>query len=215
MRPTQQNDMNFNIQKGSVKDVDSFDFPVPGHSLTDTPNSKAWDKPPQFTDADEAVEFIATKINKPETKENFLRLMAAGVSVEQIVNTVSLAGFSDGRWNPDLAELIKPPVAMLFVDMAIQNKIPVKIFEGNPHEEDEANRISPKDTLKVMKERQPEEFDKIMKMSQYIKNKEGQTEEPQPQGFMNIEKEPVRVEEEPVLTGEEQQAIIEEGGEVV
>jgi|TARA_Y100000310_G_scaffold96205_2_gene93972 hypothetical protein len=206
MRAVEQNDLNFNIKKGSVNDVDAFDFPVPGHSLTDIPNSKSWDKPPEFTDADEAVSFIAEKINKPEVKENFLRLMAAGVSVEQIVNTISLGGFSDGRWNPDLAEIIKPPVAMLLVDMAIKNKIPVKIFEGNPHEQDESQRISPQNTLKVMKERQPEEFDKIMKMSQYMKAKE---QEPESEGFINMEQ---QTEQLPI---EEEESIIEEGGEVV
>ena len=191
MNLKQEEDMNFNIKQGSVKENDEFNFPVPGHSLTDEPKKWTWDKPSQFTDPDEAVEFVASKVKEPKVSENFLRLMAAGVSVEQIVNTISLGGFSDGRWNPDVAEIIKPPIAMILVNMAIENKIPVVVFDGNPDEREEADRISPRDTLKVMKEKQPEEFNKIMAMSEHIKNKQPQQLEEeqvveQEQGFMNM-----------------------------
>ena len=179
MRPINQKhqeDMDFNLKQGSVSSTDSFNFPVPGHSLTD----------------------------EPKVSENFLRLMAAGVSVEQIVNTISLGGFSDGRWNPDIAEIIKPPIAMILVDMAIQNKIPVVVFEGDPKEKEEADRISPRDTLKVMKERQPEEFNKVMAMSEHIKNKQSEQQEkeiPQEQGFINMAE--TEQEVEPTLEGGE------------
>ena len=191
MNLKQEEDMNFNIKQGSVKENDEFNFPVPGHSLTDEPKKWMWDKPAQFTDPDMAVEFVASKVKEPKVSENFLRLMAAGVSVEQIVNTISLGGFSDGRWNPDVAEIIKPPIAMILVNMAIENKIPVVVFDGNPDEREEADRISPRDTLKVMKEKQPEEFNKIMAMSEHIKNKQPQQLEEeqvveQEQGFMNM-----------------------------
>lgn len=207
MRPINQKhqeDMNFNLKQGSVSSTDSFNFPVPGHSLTDEPKKWAWDKPAQFTDPDEAVEFVASKVKEPKVSENFLRLMAAGVSVEQIVNTISLGGFSDGRWNPDIAEIIKPPIAMILVDMAIQNKIPVVVFEGDPKEKEEADRISPRDTLKVMKERQPEEFNKVMAMSEHIKNKQSEQQEkeiPQEQGFINMAE--TEQEVEPTLEGGE------------
>ena len=187
MRTRQIDDIEFNKKQGSISKIDSFDMPVPGHSMTDEPKKWPWDKPPEFTDPDEAVEFVADKIQKPEVKENFLRLMVSGISIEQIVNTIALGGFSDGRWSPDIAEVIKPPISVILIDMAIKNKIPVKIFEGNPNELDESRKMSPKNTLAVMKERNPEEFKKVMQSAQYIKDKPSMEEQPQEQGFIDME----------------------------
>ena len=187
MRTRQIDDIEFNKKQGSISKIDSFDMPVPGHSMTDEPKKWPWDKPPEFTDPDEAVEFVADKIQKPEVKENFLRLMVSGISIEQIVNTIALGGFSDGRWSPDIAEVIKPPISVILIDMAIKNKIPVKIFEGNPNELDESRKMSPKNTLAVMKERNPEEFKKVMQSAQYMKDKLAIEEQPQEQGFIDME----------------------------
>ena len=187
MRTRQIDDIEFNKKQGSISKIDSFDMPVPGHSMTDEPKKWPWDKPPEFTDPDEAVEFVADKIQKPEVKENFLRLMVSGISIEQIVNTIALGGFSDGRWSPDIAEIIKPPVSVILIDMAIKNKIPVKIFEGNPNELDESRKMSPKNTLAVMKERNPEEFKKVMQSAQYMKDKPSMEEQSQEQGFIDME----------------------------
>ena len=187
MRARQIDDIGFNKKQGSISKIDSFDMPVPGHSMTDEPKKWPWDKPPEFTDPDEAVEFIADKIQKPEVKENFLRLMVSGISIEQIVNTIALGGFSDGRWSPDIAEIIKTPVSVILIDIAVKNKIPVRVFEGNPNELDESRKMSPKNTLAVMKERNPEEFKKVMQSAQYIKDKPSMEEQPQEQGFIDME----------------------------
>ena len=187
MRTRQIDDIEFNKKQGSISKIDSFDMPVPGHSMTDEPKKWPWDKPPEFTDPDEAVEFVADKIQKPEVKENFLRLMVSGISIEQIVNTIALGGFSDGKWSPDIAEVIKPPISVILIDIAVKNKIPVRVFEGNPNELDESRKMSPKNTLAVMKERNPEEFKKVMQSAQYIKDKPSMEEQPQEQGFIDME----------------------------
>ena len=57
MNPKQEEDMNFNVKQGSVKETDDFNFPIPGHSLTDEPKKWMWDKPAQFTDPDMAADF--------------------------------------------------------------------------------------------------------------------------------------------------------------
>ena len=187
MRARQIDDIGFNKKQGSIGKIDSLNMPVPGHSLTDEPIKWPWDKPPEFTDPDEAVEFVADKIQKPEVKENFLRLMVSGISIEQIVNTIALGGFSDGKWSPDIAEVIKPPISVILIDIAVKNKIPVRVFEGNPNELDESRKMSPKNTLAVMKERNPEEFKKVMQSAQYIKDKPSMEEQPQEQGFIDME----------------------------
>ena len=100
------NDINVNFEQGvETARQDPFNFPVPGHALTDEPNQWNWDKPPRVTDPEQAITEVINKVeSKPPVKEHFLRLMAGGVTVEEIVNTIGLGGFVEGEWTPDTAE---------------------------------------------------------------------------------------------------------------
>ena len=67
------------VKKGSIEAQDPFDAPIPGQSLTDEPGKWAWEKPPEITDVDEAVESIVTPIlEDPQKLEQIDRLMMTG-----------------------------------------------------------------------------------------------------------------------------------------
>ena len=68
-----------------------------------------------------------------DIKEENLKQLASGVSVEYIVNTIVHVGFQEGLWNPDVAELIKPSLALYFVLTALEEEIPLIMF--NPQQE--------------------------------------------------------------------------------
>ena len=148
------------IQGEKTAQKDPFNFPVPGHSLTDSPEQWQWDKPPRISDPEEAIEMVIEKVEKPETKEHFLRMMAGGTSVEEIINTIGLGGFTEGEWSPDVAELIKPALAVYFIGLAIKNKVPVVAFSKEEIKE-ENQMVSKGDTLKMMKEKNPKEFSRL------------------------------------------------------
>ena len=178
------NSLNNNMVQGAeTAQKDPFDFPVPGHSLTDEPEKWNWDKPPQTVDPDKAVAKVIERIEKPETKEHFLRLMAGGVSVEEIVNTIGLGGFTEGEWSPDVAEIIKPPLAVYFIALAIKNKVPVIAFSKEELKE-ESSMVSKGDTFKLMKERNPEEFEKVK--STMLASKGTLQEEQPSEGFIDM-----------------------------
>jgi hypothetical protein len=143
------------VLPGSVEAQDPFDHPIPGQALTDEPGKWPWDKPPQTTDADDAVEdVISSIVTNPEAIENFQKLMITGIPIESIVNTISFTGFTEGRWNPDVAELIKLPLSAFFVIMAKDNNIPAKMFNVDP----EPNVMSDEQTINAMREGNPEAF---------------------------------------------------------
>jgi len=119
----------------SITNSDPFSKAPPGYSLTQAPGKWPWEKPPQFTDADDAIEFILSKVETTEGQNKYLKLMVSGISIEEIVNSISVAGFQQGYFNPDVAELIKMPMAIYFMDMAEQNDIYVNVFatkDGGP-----------------------------------------------------------------------------------
>ena len=41
-----------------------FDTSIPGESLTKTPGNAAWETPPQYTDVEEAAEYIWDKLHE-------------------------------------------------------------------------------------------------------------------------------------------------------
>ena len=171
------------IQGEKTARKDPFNFPVPGHSLTDAPESQVWDKPPRITDPEEAIEMVIDKVENPETKEHFLRMMAGGTSVEEIINAIGLGGFTEGEWSPDVAELVKPALAVYFIGLAIKNKIPVIAFSQEEIKE-ENQMVSKGDTLKMMKERNPQEFSKLKKAM--LSKQQVQEQPVEEQGFIDM-----------------------------
>lgn len=91
-----------------------FSAPVPGESLTATPQNMAFEKPPQFTDPEAATEFIWEQMNKRGNTLKLLAMLDKQVPVDGIVKTILFSGFASGKWTPDLAVVLaKPVVAMV------------------------------------------------------------------------------------------------------
>ena len=65
-----------------------FDAPVPGQSLTDTPGNYPWEHPPQFTDPEEATEFIWQTLHTEEFMEQVIGMLDAGVPIEAITRVI-------------------------------------------------------------------------------------------------------------------------------
>lgn len=188
----------------STQAIDRFNAPPPGHSLTDTPGDAAWERPPVYTDPEEAMGYIVERVEKPEVEENFLRLLLAGTPIEAIANTVVFSGFQEGYWTPDISELLKPAVALHFVGLALENSIPATMYNVDPEVTKENNRVSEEDVLSLMEQRRPDMFNKLMYAADLLledieeapeEDMEGgmmaveQQEAPPSEGFMTMEEE--------------------------
>jgi hypothetical protein len=136
--------------------MDPFNRMPAGWTLTQPPGKWGWESPPRFVNPDEAVSHILDQIEDDDTQLRFLKLMFAGVSIEELVRTIGIGGFSEGFFTPDVAELIKPPLVVYFLGLAAENNIPVKLFatpDGMP-----ARDTGPDDfeLFEMMKLRNPE-----------------------------------------------------------
>ena len=146
-------------QTGSIEAIDPVSTPVPGQSLTMRPGSQKFERPWKFTDPDDCVMFMIDKMEENrELKEQQLSQIAAGVPIEYIVNTIAFVGFSEGLWSPDVAELIKPPLAMYFILTATAENIPMVVF--NPEKNDQA-KLSNEEIITNMASLNPEAFEII------------------------------------------------------
>ena len=147
---------------GSIDAIDRFNAPPPGHSLTSEPQKWAWEKPAEYTVPEEAMAWVVSRVEQPEVEENFLRLMLSGVPIEAITNTITFTGFTEGYWSPDMSELLKMPIAMHFMGLALENGIPATIFNKDPNLAKEEGLMPEEKVMAVMEQNRPDMYNKIM-----------------------------------------------------
>lgn len=93
--------------------------PIPGQSLTEDPSNPApYEKPPQFTNVHEASEDIFIKLIDEDAYVRMISLLADGVPIMDIGQTILFKGFTEGKWNPDLMMLLIEPVAYMILALA-------------------------------------------------------------------------------------------------
>jgi len=127
----------------------------PGHSLTGPMGKWAWEGPPQFPDPNDAVDFVIDKMQQKSTQDDLLKMMAAGITIEEIVGQVAFKGFMQGMYTPDVAELIKPSVGIYLMKLATDNNID---YELTVPREDEGEQMSDDTFFEIIQERNPEMF---------------------------------------------------------
>jgi hypothetical protein len=96
-----------------------FDAPIPGQGLTDKPGNYAWEHPPQYTDTQEATEFVWDKLTQPQFAQQVVAMLDSGIPVEAIGRIIVFSGFTEGKWNPDVAFIITEPIMKMIATIGI------------------------------------------------------------------------------------------------
>ena len=99
--------------------IDPLNQPMPGESLAAPPGQFAHDNPPNETSPEVVLEEIKNYLMKPEVTDELVAQMAAGFPVEAIVGMFVKGGVAQGKFSPDLAEIIKPPLTVILIGMAL------------------------------------------------------------------------------------------------
>ena len=99
-------------------EIDPFSAPPAGFSLTTPPGQSNWEQPPEHVDLETAFQEIKEKMMVPATRMTMLQLMDAGLPIETLVRTITFVGFSEGKFTPDLAEMLNPLLSMYMTMIA-------------------------------------------------------------------------------------------------
>ena len=151
------------MAREDVLHLDPFDAPIQGQGMADAPQGNQWERPAKIDKPEEALNYIVEKIEQNDEVHNaMVDLLASGTAIETLVNTASFAGFTEGMWTPDTAEIIKIPLSMYFIGMAMENNIPAQLF--NKDESEREPVLNGRDASMIMKERRPE-FHAMIKQS--------------------------------------------------
>ena len=146
---------------------------IPGTGMNDPKGKWAWEQPPKITDPDEAVDAVMDQFEEEPNKTNVLKLMVAGVSIEELVNITVFNAFSEGAFTPDVTQIIKPALVVGLVQLAGEQNVPFRMF-SDPEENQE---MDDKEVFRIMKERNPQVF-KGIKEDLNRKIREGQNPRP-------------------------------------
>lgn len=130
--------------------------PIPGWSLTQAPKKWNWEQAPRRTNVGEVVDYITDRLDRPEVQKRYLKLMVAGVSIEEIVESISMAGFMQGEYNPDVAEMIKGPLGFYLLAIASENDVPAKMFAQDDPEGIMDEGLDDASILELMRARNPD-----------------------------------------------------------
>ena len=166
----------------------------PGNSLTDAPGKWPWEQPPRFTDPDDVIDFTIDTILGGPIKDDMVKLMLAGITVEELVTQISFKGFLEGQFTPDVAELIKPALGIFLVDLALINGVEPKMFVDNTPVEGD---VSDENFFEILKENNPklfagmvEELNKMQRENTDDQIAAMQPKAPAPPSFLTTDEKP-------------------------
>jgi len=95
-----------------------FDAPVPGQSLTLEKGSTRFEHPPQYTNIDDALEFLLEKMSSKKQVVRLVLMLKDGNTVEFIARSILFQGFTTGKWTPDMALLMLRIVMAMIIAIA-------------------------------------------------------------------------------------------------
>jgi len=117
-----------------VVNMSAFDLPVPGQSLTAEKGASSFEQPPQFTDIQDAVDYLFDSMTKQSTVDNLLRVIDTGMPLMSLAEPMLLSGASEGLWNVDLAMLLIEPTITIMAGLAhMAGVTPVYTDEKKPN----------------------------------------------------------------------------------
>ena len=118
--------------------VSPFNAPTPGESLTSSPDMpQAWERPPQYTEQDEAMEEIYMEITSDDNLMPVINLINDGVPLDQLAQVILYRGYTQGKFNPDLMLMLAEPTIYLLI--AIADYADIKdyvLYEGEEDDPD-------------------------------------------------------------------------------
>lgn len=113
-----------------------FDTPVPGQSLTHSPNERyPWEGPPEITSQKEGVQRMFLEMIKPSNMETLVEMMSNDIPIANIAELLVKTAFQKGKINPDLAVTMMEPVMYMLKSLAEKVGIDPILSEDDANDE--------------------------------------------------------------------------------
>ena len=138
--------------------VNPFNAPIPGESLTASPDTpKSWERPPEFTDQEEAMRAVYMELTEQDTLRKIVDIINEGIALDELAQVILYKGYTSGKFNPDMMMLLAEPTIYLLI--AIADYADIKdytLYEGET-EDDPDTQIPGDDVTPVNMDEDEEE----------------------------------------------------------
>ena len=118
--------------------VNPFNAPTPGESLTSSPDMPhAWERPPQHTEQEDAMEEIYMELTSENALMPLINMIDEGIPLDQIAQVILYKGYTEGKFSPDLMLMLAEPTIYLLI--AIADYADIKdyvLYEGEEDDPD-------------------------------------------------------------------------------
>jgi len=161
----------------------TFERPIPGQSLTAEPKSQAFERPPEISDPDEALDLHLSNLAEPGAMEDAVYFLEYGLDLVTLVEGILRSAVMEGVHNIDTSLIIAPAIHETIKNFA--DEAGISYEEGFTNEREE----------KALSYRR--DVDAAAKMLEKAKNEGEPKREPLP--VMMAEEEPIQ--EEPTKSG--------------
>ena len=140
--------------------VNPFNAPVPGESLTQSPEQKyPWEQHAKHTEIQPVMEELFINISQRENFVELLNLLKNNTPIDELAQVILYKGMTEGIFNPDLMLLLLEPLMYLIIAIAEEYEIDPVIYEGMDNDiidvEDVDKTISAKKVKEIRKDSVP------------------------------------------------------------
>ncbi len=130
--------------------VNPFNAPVPGESLTSSPETpKAWETPPEYTNQDDAMMAVYMVLTEQETLRGLIEIISDGIPLDELAQVVLYKGYTEGKYTPDMMLMLAEPTIYLLIAIAdyaeIKDYVLYNEEDGDPDSEIPGDDVTPVD----------------------------------------------------------------------
>ena len=133
---------------------------IPGQSFTDAPGVRPYERPATSSDPKQILSSLENSLQEEDTQKRIADMLDVGVSAETISDGVMMKCFTEGMCTPDVAELVKPGIFIIIVQIGVDNQIDDMVLFNEDEEDPE---MAEEKKLFLMSKLSPDKFRDITK----------------------------------------------------
>ena len=153
-----------------------FNAPIPGQMMTAELGARPFQRPPQYSTVDEAMDFYAKRIMSPKLRDGILDVMEMGVPLTTLANSLQAGGVMQGKHTIDVGVLIMPVLIEMLAYVGDEEGIEYDMGMDDPEEDPD-------------KFRDAHIYKAVQKVKEKMEKEEVKTEEPVPSAEPVVEEE--------------------------
>lgn len=109
--------------------------PIPGANFTSDTKSYPWHQPPEFTNPNKALDWVADKITDFKVANSMLTFVEMGAPVYKVASMLLMQGVAEGKWTVDLALMLAGPVTRMIELICITFEVEYDLgIEDDPND---------------------------------------------------------------------------------